>query len=126
MKRVLGPDWSAQDVEAGARMAKAWKEFLDAGSAGQAPSLNDAELEGRIAAVRAASETALMQYPNVVGIADGIRMRGGAATGERALIVYVQRKVPEDQLPEGAVLPKQIDGIPVDVVEIGRVDALAR
>ena len=123
MKKSLGPFWSKQNVEAGARVAKAWKDYFQ--SATQAPTAATAVApDARVAAARAQHETELLRYPNVVGIADGIRMRAGVPTGEKSVVVLVQRKVPLADLAESDVLPRQIDGVPIDVVEIGRVDAL--
>lgn len=92
----------------------------------RADAAGDGHWQERLTAVRAAHETELLQYPNVVGVSEGVRTRGGAVTSEPVLVVYVQRKVPEERLPAGARLPRQIDGVAVDVVEIGRVDALTR
>lgn len=82
--------------------------------------------ERRIAEVRARHETELLRYPNVVGVAEGIRTRQGKPTGERCLIVYVERKVPRGQLEGREILPSEIEGVPVDVVEVGRVEPLRR
>ncbi len=65
-----------------------------------------------------------MRYPNVVGVAPGVRMVQGKPTGERCLVVYVERKIPRTKLKEDEILPREIEGVPVDVVEVGRVDAL--
>ena len=73
--------------------------------------------------VRARHEAELMRYPNVVGVADGIATRGGKPTGEQSIVVYVSRKVPASELAADAVLPTEIDGVRVDVVEAGLIEA---
>jgi hypothetical protein len=80
--------------------------------------------EMRVAEVRARHEQALLRYPNVVGVAVGSRMRQGTPTGEPCLVVYVERKLPPDQLAAGDHLPAEVEGVPVDVVESGPIQAL--
>jgi hypothetical protein len=65
----------------------------------------------------------LLGLPNVVGVGVGLRQRAGRQTGELAITVMVQRKVPRSQLAEADVIPSQLEGVPVDVVEVGKLDA---
>lgn len=81
--------------------------------------------DARIANVRARYEAELMRYPNVVGVADGIATRGRESTGEQCIVVYVSTKVPASELAADAVLPRELDGVRVDVVEVGRIEAQA-
>lgn len=68
-----------------------------------------------IAAVQARHERELLRYPNVVGV----------ATGESGLLVLVSRKVPEQELAPDERLPREIEGVPVDVVETGPIEPLS-
>lgn len=77
----------------------------------------------RLAAVRARHEDRLMRFPNVVGVSEGTRVRGGVDTGEPCLVVYVTHKVPPAELGEADVLPSELDGVPVDVRAVGRIEA---
>jgi len=61
-----------------------------------------------------------MRRANVVAIAEGQNR------GETNIIVYVARKVPREQLAEDDLLPPELEGIPVDVVESGPIDAQSR
>jgi hypothetical protein len=79
--------------------------------------------DGRIADVRARHEAELMRYPNVVGVADGVATRGGESTGERCIVIYVSTKLPASELAAAAMLPREIDGVRIDVVEVGRIEA---
>lgn len=81
---------------------------------------DDANLE----AIQARHQATLMGYPNVIGVATGTRSRGGQPTGERCLVVYVTRKVPRSALSPAQILPTEIEGVPVDVVEVGEVRPL--
>lgn len=79
----------------------------------------------RAQAVKEAHEEALMQLPNVVGVGVGLRSRGGEYTGEVGLVVMVRRKVPRSALKPEEIIPSEIDGVPVDVQEVGDLTAQA-
>jgi hypothetical protein len=79
--------------------------------------------QSKIAVVQAQHAQELMRYPNVVGVASGFRTRGGQPVDEPCLVVYVERKLPESELSRAEILPTEIDGVPVDVVEVGRIQA---
>jgi hypothetical protein len=70
-------------------------------------------------AVHRAYETNLLSYPNVVGVGVGLQQVEGRQTGSVALVVLVDKKVPPDQLKAKDMLPHEIDGVPVDVQEVG-------
>jgi len=129
MKKRNEPDWSDRQREAGEKMAQSWEDFFSASegadqASGQSPL--DLEEQARLAALRARHEEELLRYPNVVGVSEGLRTRKGKPTGEPCLVVYVERKVPAEELGTDGVLPGQIEGTPVDVVEIGRPEPLPR
>ena len=86
-------------------------------------NLLERETEARLAQVLAHYEAELLRYPNVVGMAQGVRTMGGKSTGEPCIIIYVKRKIPSSKLDKSAILPTQVEGIPVDVVEIGEIVA---
>ncbi|HEX6037258.1 hypothetical protein [Longimicrobium sp.] len=56
---------------------------------------------------------------NVVGVGMGEKYAGDQPTGVLALKFLVVRKYPEGQLSAGELLPRQVDGLPVDVEEVG-------
>jgi hypothetical protein len=78
----------------------------------------------RIRAVKAAHEAELMRKANVVGVGIGLRQRDGQYTGELALIVSVTHKVPPEELDAEDLVPREIDGVPVDVQAVGTLRAL--
>jgi hypothetical protein len=72
----------------------------------------------------------LMAYPNVRGLGVGEKVADTKGSGELALVVYVTKKVPLEQLGEDEVLPKTVaigneneatKEVPVDVVELGEL-----
>ena len=43
---------------------------------------------------------------------------------EAAIVVLVSRKLPRKSLTKASLLPSHLDGIPIDVVEVGAIEAL--
>ncbi len=84
--------------------------------------IQNEELE-RLRAVKAVHEADLMFKANVVGVGIGLRQRGGKPTGEPAIVVSVIQKVTLSQLDSGDVIPRELDGIPVDVQAVGKLRA---
>jgi hypothetical protein len=125
MKRTVGPSWTAEQIAAGERFKQGWLDFFGrpGAAAPEVPPGLDAEAGSR-AAIRAKHEARLLAYPNVVGVTEGTRMRGGKLTNEPVITVLVSRKIPRRSLTKASLLPSHIDGIPIDVVEIGPIEAL--
>ncbi|MDI6906847.1 MAG: hypothetical protein QMC81_05085 [Thermoanaerobacterales bacterium] len=67
----------------------------------------------------------LLRLPNVVGVGLGYKRLRGEETREPAIVVFVAEKVPEGGLPRAWRVPRRINGLPTDVVYIGRVRLLA-
>jgi hypothetical protein len=124
MKKALKPAWSKQEAAAAARAFERWDEFFARRAATPSARRSSSTADARIAAVQARHEAELLRYPNVVAVAAGFRTRRGAPTSEPCLVVYVQRKVPARRLAAGERLPKQIEGVPIDVVEVGGIETL--
>lgn len=123
MKEELKPSWSKEQQAAGERVRQAWEEFFFPEKPPEQPLLGRPE-EQRVASIQAGHEAELLRYPNVVGVGSGIQTKQGRPTGERCLVVLVERKIPRDKLGEGDILPSEIEGIPVDVVEAGKFEPL--
>lgn len=73
--------------------------------------------ERRARAAKARHADRLRAYPNVTGVGVGLRLVGGRRTDEASVRVYVSRKLPETELRGEDILPRAIDGVPIDVVE---------
>ncbi|MGB2896206.1 MAG: hypothetical protein WBB65_08585 [Anaerolineales bacterium] len=74
-------------------------------------------------AVQEKYEEALLNKANVEGVGVGLRMRAGELTDEVVLVVMVTRKVPRAQLAPDDFVPSEIEGVPVDIQEIGHLRA---
>jgi hypothetical protein len=77
----------------------------------------------RAQAVREAYINELLSKPNVVGVGVGIPQRGGQPVDEVGLVVMVEKKVPRDELRPQDLVPTEIEGVPVDVQEVGQIRA---
>jgi len=86
------------------------------------PSGKDVAIR-RALAVKARHEAQLMRKANVVGVGVGFREWGGRLTDEVALVVNVTRKLPSSQLAPQDLIPGEIEGVPVDVREVGQISA---
>lgn len=77
----------------------------------------------KIRSIRRAHENELMSKANVVGVGVGYRQHAGKRTDELALVVMVNKKVPLAQLAPQDVIPTTLEGVPVDVQEVGEIKA---
>lgn len=82
------------------------------------------EVLERLQTVKARNERQLMRKANVVGVGIGFRECGGERTEEPALVVSVTHKVPRSQLAPADVVPRKLNGFPVDVQAVGTLRAL--
>jgi hypothetical protein len=64
-------------------------------------------------------EASLLAKPNVLGAGVGVD-----PDGEHVVVVMVRRKVALDVLSPDERLPAEIDGVPVDVRQLGEINAL--
>lgn len=81
------------------------------------------DTQENIEIVLEAHREALMSKPNVVGVGIGYRETHGVRTETVCIVVFVSQKLPREQLSAGAVLPSELEGIPIDVQEIGKISA---
>lgn len=66
----------------------------------------------------------LISKPNVVGVGVGYKIEGEQKTNELCVIVLVQNKLPMSALSAEAVVPKKVDGVRTDVIQVGELRAL--
>src|SRR3989304_1209899 len=59
------------------------------------------------------------------GVGAGSKSGEGKETDEPAVIVFVERKLPEDRLRKEDVIPKALDEVKTDVIETGKIKAQA-
>jgi hypothetical protein len=68
---------------------------------------------------QAVAEPDLLAKSNVVGVAVGFKESEGVVTDEVAVVVLVEQKKPLAALQPEDMVPREIDGLKTDVVEVG-------
>lgn len=68
----------------------------------------------------------ILKMPNVVGVGVGFKQVGLNRTKKPAIIIFVEKKVPDANLLRGQKVPDKINGLETDVIEIGQVRLLER
>jgi hypothetical protein len=74
--------------------------------------------------IKARYEKELMKLANVVGVGVGFKHKNGRPTNEVALVVNVSEKKPSADLSKQDLVPSELEGVPVDVQEVGKIKAL--
>ena len=71
----------------------------------------------RVRDVKARNASRLKAYPNVIGVGIGYRVVGGKRTEEICIRVYVREKKTRRNLRSEDILPEEVEGVRVDVIE---------
>lgn len=77
-----------------------------------------------VAQAKRSSKQQIMGKPNVVGVGVGYRERSGRIVQELCVVAMVRRKLPASALKPADLVPKQVNNVPTDVVEVGVLRAL--
>ncbi|MBK8029574.1 MAG: hypothetical protein IPK17_08665 [Chloroflexi bacterium] len=72
---------------------------------------------------QALHQDTLLDKQNVVGVAVGYKNATGETTGDVAVVVLVEQKKPLAALTAQDVIPKELEGMKTDVVEVGYLRA---
>lgn len=73
----------------------------------------------RLRATLDAERERLLKLDNVIAVGAGYKETGGRITPTWAILVFVWRKVPPEQLAPGQLVPQECGGYPTDVIEVG-------
>lgn len=63
----------------------------------------------------------LLSEYNVIAVGNGIKVRSGRSTGREAMVFSVKKKLPILDVPKSFRIPRDIKGIPTDVIETGEI-----
>jgi hypothetical protein len=74
--------------------------------------------------VKEDSKESLLAKQNVVGVGVGYKVKQGQRSDEMAVVVLVSQKLPLPALQPEMILPKLINGVKIDVIEVGIIRAL--
>lgn len=66
----------------------------------------------------------ILAKPNVVGVGTGFRHTRSGRTEEVCVVALVRRKMPQAALQESDLVPREVNGVRTDVVEVGELKAL--
>lgn len=69
-------------------------------------------------------EKKLLNRKGVVGVGMGYKVCQNIPTDRESVVVLVEKKVPSAQLSKNEAIPGEIDGVPTDVIEVGKIVAL--
>lgn len=75
----------------------------------------------RLLQVQYTVQNELLRKDNVVGVAVGFKESGGVITNQPAVVVLVEEKKASSTLSSEDKIPSQINGIPTDVFESGKI-----
>lgn len=74
--------------------------------------------------VKEKHEASLLSKKNVIGVGIGFREKDGRMTDQMALVVSVSKKFVPGKVSTADLIPAEIEGVPVDVKEVGEIRAL--
>jgi hypothetical protein len=66
----------------------------------------------------------LLKMENVVGVGYGVKEKRGKRTGEEAIVVLVEKKLPPRKLKNKDLVPQKLEDYQTDVIEIGKIEFL--
>lgn len=75
--------------------------------------------------LKESAKSLLLEKPNVVGVGVGYKVTEGVQTDQVALVAMVEKKKPLSALSAGEQLPVSVMDAPVDVIEVGKLEALS-
>lgn len=81
------------------------------------------DLLARIQEIKQRYAPTLLRKKNVVGLGIGYREVDGQPTDQLSLVVMVERKLDDQSLDPEDRIPTELEGIPVDVREVGKLRA---
>lgn len=79
----------------------------------------------RIAGLLRRYEKRLLSLDNVVGIGMGYKIVRDKTTNKPAVMVLVKKKYPEEQLKSKHIVPRALNEVPTDVIEVGEIRLLS-
>jgi hypothetical protein len=117
-------EWSASERKSAQTSAKAWHDFFVKSGTAAAAQQTELEAVGRVIEVRQLHEVELLTLDGVVGVAESYKVKAGKPTKEWAVLVLVEEKRRKSEVGKSDLVPAEIDGVPTDVVEVGKIEAL--
>jgi hypothetical protein len=117
-------EWTASERKSAQAASKAWQDFFKKKGTARDERQPALEAIGRIEEVRQLHEAELLTLDGVVGVAESYKIKNGKPTPELVIAVLVEDKRPKSEVAKADLVPAEIDGVPTDVVEVGKIEAL--
>ncbi len=70
-----------------------------------------------------ANKDTILAKPNVVGVGIGYKEVKGERTNDVVVLTLVSKKVPVAGLESKDIVPREVDGVPTDVIQVGQLRA---
>ena len=78
---------------------------------------NDNDIHAQLVDLQRRHVGWLLDHPDVTGVDVNHKTVGGEQTDQLSLVIWVKKKLPEEEVSEKRRLPRDIEGFPTDVVE---------
>lgn len=114
-------EWSKAERTAGEKVSDTWQKFFHAERKDAIERAEEISETARITEVQDKHQAELMPLDNVVGVAVSLKMTGGKPTKEWSLTVLVEKKEPKTKVAKASLVPAQLEGVPTDVIEVGKI-----
>ena len=63
----------------------------------------------------------LIKKENVIGLASSTKFKDGINTGEKCIVVFVSKKVSENNLSPSNIIPNKLENVKTDVIAVDTI-----
>ena len=63
----------------------------------------------------------LIKKENLIGLASGTKCKDGIDTGEKCIVVFVSKKVSENNLSPSNIIPNKLENVKTDVIAVDTI-----
>jgi hypothetical protein len=117
-------EWTKAGQAAGQKVTSAWEDFFKGKKADTIERADEIEGTAKVVEVQDKHERELLCLDNVVGVAASFKVKGDKPTRKWSLTVLVEKKPALADVPKASRIPAEINGVPTDVVEVGKLEPL--
>ncbi len=113
--------WTAAKTKAAKKVTDVWESHFAERDVERAKEFVEI---ARITEAQDKHEAELLKLKNVVGVAVSLKMTKGKLTEEYSLTILVEEKLAKTKVSKKSLVPSELDGVPTDVIEVGKIEAL--
>ena len=78
---------------------------------------NDVDMHAQLVNLQHRHVEWLLNHPDITAVDVDHKTVGGEQTDQLSLVIWVKKKLPEEEVPEERRLPREIEGFQTDVIE---------